>query len=295
MGSNLTVTQGYLFNSEVPPVGPSTPETYSLTIYAGTGGSTTPTVGVYNYPEGTELTITATPTSTYQFRYWQKSDGTYLTDNPLDYTVAADETLTPIYQAIPPVTPPSNPTAPGALKYSTLWDHLLYGVEKQGVDCTVTLHAMQLGYEQSVNGQYVKGYTDSQIKMVLTDVNGNYIQTGTGRHSQTKAKAFCKNSVCADDEVTDSFGNTWVVESAFPYRVGNILAYYQLQLSLKPDGNGAVHPPATGKKRLGIRVLDGDDAVFNTCGLSIRVIDLEPTMPRTAFPYNFPMYFISED
>jgi hypothetical protein len=287
------LTGGLVGGAGTPPAEPETPASYSLTIYAGTGGTTTPATGVYNYVEGTELSLTATAASGYQFRYWKKSDDTYLTDNPIDYTVTADETLTPIYQAIPPVTPPPTQNAPGAVNFGSLWDHLLYSVEKQGADCTVTLHALQLGYEQAVNGQYIKQYVDSTIKMVITDVNSNITETGTGRHSQIKTKAYCKINVCHDDEVTDSFGNTWVVESSIPYNMGNILAYYQLHLSLKPDGNGAVHPPASGKKHLAFRVLDGDDAVFNMVSFSIRVIDLEPDMPITAFPYKFPMYFTS--
>lgn len=279
---NRIVTCGYESSAETPPDPPAEPVEYSLTILAGANGSTSPSVGVYDYPEGTELSLSATPADGYRFRYWQKADLTYMADNPWDYTVTQDETLTPVFQLIPPETP----VAPGALKFSTLWDHLLYGVEKQGVDCTVTLHALQLG-DADNTGRFAETFTDSAVKMVINPSGTDLSLVGAGRHSQLKAKAYCKVNVVDGDEVTDSFGNVWRVASAYPFLVGDVVAYYDLELDLKlATGTGSTHPPAYSHKRLNIRVIDGSANRFTTGNLSIHVIDLD-LLANNTFPYTF--------
>ncbi len=44
--------------------------TYSLTITAGSGGTTDPSPGTYTYNEGTEVTIRAIPDNGYEFSGW---------------------------------------------------------------------------------------------------------------------------------------------------------------------------------------------------------------------------------
>jgi hypothetical protein len=44
-------------------------------LSATTGGTTTPAPGTYNYPNGTAIVLTATPSEGYTFKYWSISGG----------------------------------------------------------------------------------------------------------------------------------------------------------------------------------------------------------------------------
>jgi uncharacterized repeat protein (TIGR02543 family)/uncharacterized delta-60 repeat protein len=65
---------------------------FRLTISAGTGGTTSPSVGGHIRPEGTEVTITALPDSGYEFNGW--SGDASGTTNPITITMDADKTIT---------------------------------------------------------------------------------------------------------------------------------------------------------------------------------------------------------
>ena len=68
-------------------VTPPTPNKYTLTITADTGGSVSSPGGTYN--EGSKITVTATPDGMYLFKEW--SDGS--TTNPREITVTSNLTL----------------------------------------------------------------------------------------------------------------------------------------------------------------------------------------------------------
>jgi uncharacterized repeat protein (TIGR02543 family) len=116
VNTDTTVTAYYI---EAP--------TYTLTISvepAG-GGRTTPPPGVYNYPEGSTVTVTATPASGYKFDHWEL-DGQVRTENPTTITMNRDYTLTAYFKLVPthtltinvndPTMGTTNP-APGTYTY----------------------------------------------------------------------------------------------------------------------------------------------------------------------------------
>jgi beta-galactosidase len=74
----------------VAPGGGTT--TYSLTIAASAGGSTSPAPGTYVHPAGSAVAVTATAASGYAFTGW--SGAATGTANPVTVTVDADRTLT---------------------------------------------------------------------------------------------------------------------------------------------------------------------------------------------------------
>jgi len=79
MDSNYDVTANFAPNAA----------TYTLTISSGAGGSvTSPGEGVFEYDEGTEVTLEATPDDGYHFTHW--SGSLSLTSNPLYLTVDND-------------------------------------------------------------------------------------------------------------------------------------------------------------------------------------------------------------
>jgi endonuclease/exonuclease/phosphatase family metal-dependent hydrolase len=59
-------------------------ETYSLTIGSGTGGTTVPAPGIYQYRAGTQATITAIPDTHFKFAFWIGDvPSGHESDNPL--------------------------------------------------------------------------------------------------------------------------------------------------------------------------------------------------------------------
>jgi uncharacterized repeat protein (TIGR02543 family) len=70
----------------------STSGTYTLTITAGSGGTTNPSAGTYTYDEGVEVTVTATPNSGYIFVGW--SGDVTSTANPITITMDSNKSIT---------------------------------------------------------------------------------------------------------------------------------------------------------------------------------------------------------
>jgi uncharacterized repeat protein (TIGR02543 family) len=71
---------------------------YTLTIAAGTGGTTNPSPGTYTHDSGTQVSITATPNSGYQFSGW--SGAASGTTNPITITMDNDKSVTASFTAI---------------------------------------------------------------------------------------------------------------------------------------------------------------------------------------------------
>jgi len=83
----------------VPPVGQrSTGTTYSLTIQAPSGsGSTNPSSGVQNYAPGTQIQVSESPVSGWQFDHWI-IDGVNLGNaNPLSITMDGAHTIQAVF------------------------------------------------------------------------------------------------------------------------------------------------------------------------------------------------------
>ena len=70
----------------------ATPPTYSLTVAAGSGGTTDPLPGTYSYTEGIEAAIRAVPDSAYTFSGW--SGDASGTTNPITIAMDSDKSIT---------------------------------------------------------------------------------------------------------------------------------------------------------------------------------------------------------
>jgi len=64
---------------------------YTLTIAAGTGGTTNPSPGTHAFDTGTDATVTAVPNSGYQFSNW--SGDASGTTNPITITMDSDKSI----------------------------------------------------------------------------------------------------------------------------------------------------------------------------------------------------------
>ena len=70
---------------------------YTLTIEAGTGGTTDPSPGNHPYGEGTEVPVTANPEDGFEFSGW--SGDASGTDNPTTITMNSDKSVTASFSA----------------------------------------------------------------------------------------------------------------------------------------------------------------------------------------------------
>lgn len=71
---------------------PAPPPSYNLTILASTGGTTSPTPGIYTYPQGAEVSVTAIPNEGFSFSHWLLN-GNVRTENPIIVVMNADYIL----------------------------------------------------------------------------------------------------------------------------------------------------------------------------------------------------------
>ena len=80
---------------QTPEPEPPAPTQYSLTVTAAEGGTVSTEGGTYD--EGTEVTITATPSEGYRFDGWEDYDSN---ENTITLNISSDTELTPIFNLI---------------------------------------------------------------------------------------------------------------------------------------------------------------------------------------------------
>lgn len=77
-------------------------KTYSLTIEAGPGGTTSPTGGTYSYSEGSLVQVTANPSLNYKFDHWELDGIGAGSINPYIVAMNGNHTLKAVFKDIPP-------------------------------------------------------------------------------------------------------------------------------------------------------------------------------------------------
>jgi hypothetical protein len=70
---------------------------YNLTMVAGTGGTTTPSPGVHQYPYETVVSATATADSWYEFDHWELDSVPVGSANPYSVTMDQNHTLKSVF------------------------------------------------------------------------------------------------------------------------------------------------------------------------------------------------------
>jgi hypothetical protein len=79
--------------------------TYTLKIEATTGGTTNPTPGIYTYAAGTQVQVTASPSTGYIFDHWELNGTNVGTATTYTVTMNANYALKAFFKSAP--TPPS--------------------------------------------------------------------------------------------------------------------------------------------------------------------------------------------
>ena len=84
---------------QTPEPEPPAPTQYSLTVTAGEGGTVSTEGGTYD--EGTDVTITATPSEGYRFVQWTTPDGSRWGSSSVNITVNGNQTYQALFELIP--------------------------------------------------------------------------------------------------------------------------------------------------------------------------------------------------
>jgi len=94
------------------PPPPPPPVEHTLVIESTAGGTTEPRPGRYTYLHGKTVSVTAIPSTGYQFDHWTL-DGVVRRENPIVFTMDRDYRLTAYFRGVvPPPPPPPPPPAP---------------------------------------------------------------------------------------------------------------------------------------------------------------------------------------
>ena len=98
------------------------PGCFTLTIQAGTGGTTSPAPGTYNYSSGSQVQVTAIPSTNYEFVSWTGDISS--TQNPVTVTMDGNKTIKANFRLKPKLTIQSNEfgttnPSPGVYYYAT--------------------------------------------------------------------------------------------------------------------------------------------------------------------------------
>jgi hypothetical protein len=121
----------------------------TLSISAGSGGSTNPSPGTYTCQYDSSIKVTANPQSSYDFYYWSL-DGQVKYDNPISVTMTADHNLAAYF------------VQSGGCPYVSTWNGSQYVVDNNllaasmfsgGADVNDS-YVLQQALAQSTNGTY---------------------------------------------------------------------------------------------------------------------------------------------
>jgi len=169
-----------------PLMTPYTPPTYTLTIIATAGGTTSPAPGTYTYTANSMVEVTAIPYANYKFDYWELDGANVGSANPYAVLMDNDHTLKAVFSAIPPLTVSINPLSAS----------ILIG---QSVTFTSTVSGgyPPYSYQWYLNGNRVSGATSNTwtftpttsgifyVYLNVTDGKGNTAQSETAQITAT--------------------------------------------------------------------------------------------------------------
>ena len=122
------------------------------------------------------------------------------------------------------------------MDFSTLYDVLLAKVVEYGASVDVTHYTLSLGAQDAVTGVPAKSYSaGSTIEALIFGKAAQQMLTGTGIYIKTDSIAFTKTAMQQGDKIKDSNNLYYIIESAVPNVVGDILVFYTVNLTYIGD------------------------------------------------------------
>ena len=82
--------------TEIPP------EEYDLTLAVTGSGSTSPSIGIHTYTDGTNVSVTATPSAGWTFSHWLLDSVNVGSNSPYIVTMNSNHSLVAVFTEIPP-------------------------------------------------------------------------------------------------------------------------------------------------------------------------------------------------
>jgi hypothetical protein len=157
--------------------------TYKLKIETTTGGTTNPTSGTYTYAAGTQVQVTANPSSGYIFDHWELNGTNVGTATTYTVTMNANYILKAFFRQAPP---------PLTVLISPMTASIFVG-QQITFTSTVTGGTTPYTYQWYLNNQPVTGATSNTwtftptatgtyyISLKITDASGNTAQSDPAR------------------------------------------------------------------------------------------------------------------
>lgn len=227
---------------------------YTVTVNPSIGGVVTLDPNLAQYPEGTTVTVTATPDADYDFVGWT-GDLVGVTDNPASLLVDGDKTIGAVFAPVVRYTLAVDPAVNGAIALDPVQPVNGY-VENTTVTVTATADA---GFRF---GEWT-GALAGQPNPATLVMDGD----------KTVGAAFLRNTVLAESDPAEIPSNAsvpMILKGVFPTGKSGLVGAYQ--------GLTRVEAEARYEVRINdvvadFREVDVDDPVFGAGSYSVTAID----------------------
>jgi hypothetical protein len=142
-------------------------QTYAITITSTIGGTTSPVPGTYTYNNGTNVQVTANPSTNYTLDHWELDGSNAGSANPYAVTIDQNHTLKAVFVYSPPLPPPLS------VSISPLSASTYFG-QSIAFTSTVTGGTSPYSYQWYLNGTPVSGAISASWMFTPTST-GSYI------------------------------------------------------------------------------------------------------------------------
>lgn len=119
--------------------------------------------------------------------------------------------------------------------FSTLYTIVKTRLETLGADFTATYYSIQIGDASSTTGVPAVTYAaGAEAEIIILSKAATQILQGTGLYVKLDALGLTQTALNEGDRIKDADDNMYTIISIMPNSVGDILAYYSLDLVYQP-------------------------------------------------------------
>ena len=116
--------------------------------------------------------------------------------------------------------------------FNTLYTIVKARLEQLGASFTVTHYTLEVGDANSTTGVPALTYGEgTETEAIILSRAATQILQGTGLYVKLDALALTQTDIAEGDRIKDADDNMYAVTTKTPNTVGDILAYYSLDLS----------------------------------------------------------------
>ncbi|MEM3623401.1 MAG: PKD domain-containing protein [Candidatus Bathyarchaeia archaeon] len=182
--------------------------TYTLIIETTPGGSTNPMPGAYSYAAGSQVEVTAIPSSGYVFDHWELNGTNVGTATTYTVTMNANYVLKAFFRQVPPLT----------VSISPMSASILIG-QQVTFTSTVSGGIPPYTYQWYVNNQPVPGATSSTFTFTPTAAGTYYVvlkvTDAAGNTAQSDPAKVTASSIPVGGYSISLYKNNWLAIPAY--------------------------------------------------------------------------------